>query len=310
MTSSQSIQLGTIPAEDTTPTKADTEEAAWKYIGYKGYSRFVASDDDFFLLRKFNRLNVRVALVLQDEIACLEEELDELDKEYSEKTAADYNNSTIRGDVEDRSELLRDICDKLPKYSTVPGASRYQVPMADRFNTTDEFLIQQTTLKKFSKAPQRNVKSIQTWHRNHENAIAADEFKYLDYESDLVAVSNREKTPLRRVLDRSLRVRTLPVWRHRDEEVPEYDKEHVSYYSDKRIDRFASGIIIAIGVLMLITPIWILQAVNHSTSKLAVITVFIFVFLLVLSLAMVAKPFEALGATAAYDILWLPTKVS
>ncbi|KXH61721.1 hypothetical protein CSAL01_07648 [Colletotrichum salicis] len=303
MSSPQNIELETIPAEETSLTEAEIEEAPWKYIGYKGYSRFISSEDDFFLLRRFDTLNVRVALVLQDEIASLEEKLNELDKEYSEKTAEDYNNSTIRGDVEDRSELLEEICNKLPKYSTAPSALRYPNSMADRSDIADEFLIQQTTLKKYPRAPQHNVKSMQTWHSNHQNAIAADESKYLDYGSDLIAVSHREKTPLRRVLDSSLRVRTLPLWRHREDDVPGYDKGHVSYYSDKRIDRFASAIIIATGVLMLITPIWILQAAKHATSKLAVITIFIFIFLLVLSLAMVAKPFEALGATAAYDYL-------
>ncbi|EMR64000.1 hypothetical protein UCREL1_9029 [Eutypa lata UCREL1] len=66
------------------------------------------------------------------------------------------------------------------------------------------------------------------------------------------------------------------------------------------MDAFASGVIIAVGSAMLIAPIWILQALNDPKAKLGVITGFIFAFLLILSLAMVAKPFEALGATAAY----------
>lgn len=50
---------------------------------------------------------------------------------------------------------------------------------------------------------------------------------------------------------------------------------------------------------MLITPLWILQWLESSVSKLVVITIFNSVFLLVMSFLMVAKPFEALGATAA-----------
>jgi hypothetical protein len=49
---------------------------------------------------------------------------------------------------------------------------------------------------------------------------------------------------------------------------------------------------------MLVTPIWVLNSLELR-SRLVVITVFIVVFLLVMSFAMVAKPFEALGATAA-----------
>ena len=36
---------------------------------------FVASDDDLFVLRRFERLGARVALMMQDRIATLEEDL-------------------------------------------------------------------------------------------------------------------------------------------------------------------------------------------------------------------------------------------
>lgn len=68
------------------------------------------------------------------------------------------------------------------------------------------------------------------------------------------------------------------------------------------MNKFASAVITAVGITMLLTPIWILQAMDRLVMKLAVITVFVLVFLLTLSLAMVSKPFEALGATAAYEI--------
>ncbi|KAI0376858.1 hypothetical protein F5Y04DRAFT_197205 [Hypomontagnella monticulosa] len=51
---------------------------------------------------------------------------------------------------------------------------------------------------------------------------------------------------------------------------------------------------------MLIAPLWILQYLESPTYKLVVITLFVFTFLLTLSFAMAARPFEALGATAAY----------
>ncbi|KAK1521062.1 hypothetical protein CABS01_05567 [Colletotrichum abscissum] len=263
------------------PTEKDIEEKPWKYIGYRGYTDFITSEDDFFLLRRFDSLNVRVALALQDEISELEDELEAIDNALSGKTAQDFDNGTLRQDVEERSDLIKTISKKLGKYN--------------------EFLIQQHTLRKLSIAPRRDVKNLRNWHYNHDHAaISAEEQKYLNHEEDLVALSQKEKTPLRQVIDGSLRLRTLSLWRHRKEKVATYDKKEVTYYSDKRMNNFASTVIIAIGVLMLITPIWILQALTELKPKLAVITVFIFVFLLVLSLAMVAKPFEALGATAAY----------
>ncbi|TDZ15183.1 hypothetical protein Cob_v012011 [Colletotrichum orbiculare MAFF 240422] len=161
LTPSQSAQH--VPnASVEKPTEDEVHRKPWKHIGYKGYSEFVSSEDDFFLLRRFDTLNTRVALALQDEVSQLEEELGEFDQATSHVSGPDFNNG------------------KLGSYN--------------------ELLLQQTSLRKYPKAPNRNIRS---------------------------------------------------------------------------------------GMVDL-------------KGKLAVITCFIFVFLLVLSLAMVAKPFEALGATAAY----------
>jgi hypothetical protein len=65
------------------------------------------------------------------------------------------------------------------------------------------------------------------------------------------------------------------------------------------MDSFVSGAIALIGITMLLTPIWILQALEKFWPKLVVISIFILVFLFKMSFTMVAKPFEALGATAA-----------
>lgn len=50
---------------------------------------------------------------------------------------------------------------------------------------------------------------------------------------------------------------------------------------------------------MLLTPMWILQALHNDNAKLAVITAFVVVFLGLVAYATVAKPFETLAATAA-----------
>ncbi|KAH0436420.1 hypothetical protein CcaCcLH18_04440 [Colletotrichum camelliae] len=262
------------------PTDEEVHHKPWKYIGYKGYSDFISSEDDFFLLRRFDELNVRIALAMQDEISQLEEELEDVDKGTMGANAPDFNNGTLRGDLEGRSTLIKELSQKLRHYN--------------------ELIIQQSALRRYPKATKRDRKNIQNWHYNHDfAAIAREEQTYLE-KDDLISVAYTEKTPLRQAIDSSLRLRTLPIWRHREDAAASYDAREVSYYSDKRMNAFASALIIAIGVVMLLTPIWVLQAMGDLKGKLAVITVFVFIFLLVLSLAMVAKPFEALGATAAY----------
>ncbi|KAI1212293.1 uncharacterized protein F4807DRAFT_457793 [Annulohypoxylon truncatum] len=271
----------TINSNDSKPTEEDIQLKPWKYIGYEGYSSFLASDDEFYVLRRFNSLNVRVALSLQDEISVLEKELSKIDEDYSRKGAADVNNGTLRHDQIDRAELLNRINPKIRYYN--------------------DFIMQQTAMNKYQSAPRRVIKSIRNWHYNHEYlAIDKDEQSYLEDEKDLISIVSKDKLPVRRLIDHSRRLRTFSIWKRDSPDIPDYDADFVSYYSDKRIDQFASGIIVAAGVIMLIAPIWILQWLQNQVYKLVVITLFVFVFLLTLSLAMATKPFEALGATAAY----------
>lgn len=49
----------------------------------------------------------------------------------------------------------------------------------------------------------------------------------------------------------------------------------ITYTSNKRIYKFVNVIIIAIGTLMLVAPLWILQALEDAKRKLAVITALI-----------------------------------
>ncbi|KAM5382070.1 hypothetical protein ACJZ2D_002672 [Fusarium nematophilum] len=235
----------------------------WKYIGYKGYASFLSSDGDFFVLRRFKTLNVRVALALQDEMSVLEEQLSELDAKYSSIQSEDLNNGTFRGDLEGRRVLVELIAEKLRRYN--------------------DFVLQQTNLRRYPEAPHRDARSNKNWHHNHGGkAIAEEEQKYLNHDDDLISVVERDKTPLRCLIDTSRTLRTLPIWKHKSDETPDYDAENVSYYSDKRMYGFACAVIITVGVIMLISPIWVLQAMSSLQAKLGVITAFVFTFLLVL----------------------------
>ncbi|KAF3018462.1 hypothetical protein E8E14_007858 [Neopestalotiopsis sp. 37M] len=265
-------------------TDKDFREKPWKYIGYRGYTNFLSSDDDMFILRRFKALNVRVILEQQDKISVLEQSLTEIDDRNSKIDAPDVNNGTIRDDLKERKLLLDDISKEIYRYNE------------------DKLVLQQTRLLEYPVAPERDVIGIKNWHKNHGGlAIVTDEQEYLDRQDDLVCITHKSKTPLRKVIDKSRRMRTLEIWKRKDgNRIPPYDTEHVALYSDQRIDNFASVVIVLIGLIMLVTPIWTLNAVGSMQSRLVIITVFTVVFLLVMSFAMVAKPFEALGATAAY----------
>ena len=97
-------------------------------------------------------------------------------------------------------------------------------------------------------------------------------------------------------------MRTLvhSFWRdEKSPELPVYDQDLVTYFSDKKVDRFITIVIVGIGTVMLIAPLWNLQALTTPILKLGTITAFIMLFLTIISYATVAKPFETLAATAA-----------
>jgi hypothetical protein len=52
-------------------------------------------------------------------------------------------------------------------------------------------------------------------------------------------------------------------------------------------------------MLMLITPLWVLAVTQGTVRRLAVITGFIVLFLGLIAVTTVAKPFESLAAAAA-----------
>lgn len=63
------------------PVPSDHEKRvyAWQYYGYPALSKWMASSNDAFLLRKFGAVSARSLLYLQDQIAQKEKELDGLD---------------------------------------------------------------------------------------------------------------------------------------------------------------------------------------------------------------------------------------
>ncbi|KAK8103547.1 uncharacterized protein PG998_010580 [Apiospora kogelbergensis] len=273
-----------IQAQFIEPNEQDIQAKPWKYVGYRRYSEFLASDDDLLIFRRFSVLNTRTLLLLQDKVCELEEELLKSDQRYGSKDSEDLNNGTFREDLPDRAELLGKLASALSQYNTL--------------------VLQQSALRKIPTAPERDIKNINRWHYNHGyQAIESEERKYLEQKNDLISITEKDKMPLRQFIDRSRRLRTLRIWQQPNSDsiassARERDQD-VSYYSDQRIDSFTSLTIVLIGIAMLLTPIWILQALQAPTTKLVVITIFILAFLITLSYAMVTKPFEALGATAA-----------
>jgi hypothetical protein len=98
-------------------TKEHVNAKPWRYLGYRGFSTFIASDDDFFILRRFGTLHARVLLALQDQLTVLESNLSAIDEEAS-RDEDDYHNGTFREDrFQERVVIVAEIQKKLGQYS-------------------------------------------------------------------------------------------------------------------------------------------------------------------------------------------------
>jgi Family of unknown function (DUF6594) len=101
-------------------TEFDVYDQPWKYKGYKHYSWFLASDDDFLIFRRFGTLNARVILAMQDGISAAEAKLKALDDEASLKNAPRRHNGSFRREEDqERKALITEIKEKLKEYSRV-----------------------------------------------------------------------------------------------------------------------------------------------------------------------------------------------
>lgn len=97
--------------------KAQREEA-WKYVGYPGLSRLMASSTDCFAVRKFCHLNVRVLLKLQDDIVKLERKLMDMDLHSMNMAAGKGGCGSFRLDADTpRERLLNVIAENTKDYS-------------------------------------------------------------------------------------------------------------------------------------------------------------------------------------------------
>lgn len=90
----------------------------WKYKGYPGFAKWMASSHDFIVFRRFGELNVRTMLLMQDRIARKEEELFRIDKLAQDGPDELGDSSSLRHDPQRRREkILDELTPMLKQYS-------------------------------------------------------------------------------------------------------------------------------------------------------------------------------------------------
>ncbi|MCJ1350419.1 MAG: hypothetical protein MMC33_000400 [Icmadophila ericetorum] len=265
----------------SSPSKMEIDLKPWKYKGYKIFSKVVASDNDFFLVRRFGNLNARVILSLQDQLSQLEEDLAALDNQFSSQDYEDLNNGSFRREPKpERAELINNIYLKL--------------------KDCNQFLLTCSQLRERPKAGKKEIENIENWFWGNPGAILEEESNYIKHSDDLMTIVPKEKSPLRRVLERNKSFQLLGLFNAALADQTFFDPKVIRYQSDARIEKFVTIIVIISGIVMLIAPLWILEFVSGRRVQLEVITGFVVVFLVLIASVTHAQPSESLAATAGY----------
>lgn len=116
--------LGTPNVEPIQPQPISFDEwrsKPWKYKGYPAFSKWMASSNDFFLVRRFGSLNARVLLFMQNRVAEKEELLCAIDTRAQQSTDDQGNSGSLRNDPrQDRTQALAELVPLLKEYSELP----------------------------------------------------------------------------------------------------------------------------------------------------------------------------------------------
>ncbi|KFY07881.1 hypothetical protein V492_06736 [Pseudogymnoascus sp. VKM F-4246] len=285
----------TPPTAGTLPytTKGDYEDCTWKYAGYPQFSRWVASDQAWFITRRFSTLNARTILLLQSKIVNLENKLNDLDRLFSRPKEQmddedETHNGSFRLDGSPRAKLLDDLVTALSQYNS--------------------FVNDYSQLASRPAVRNDDVKAVRDWLANHEYAIDDPEAAYIDKDhyDDLIPVHPKQRSWFRTVLEKTSVLRRRPLKWYLSREpcdplIKKKDGDQTVWHNDQRVESFSGLVIGILGLGMLIGPIWALYEVEPSDQRLIIITVFIVVFYFLVVIATTAKLFESLAAVAAYS---------
>ncbi|GJN72575.1 hypothetical protein PLIIFM63780_006637 [Purpureocillium lilacinum] len=257
----------------------DVPAAYWKDEGYPGFSRWMASSDDFLVLRRFGQLNVRVLLLMQDRIVRKEEELANIDA-YGKLSADKADSSSLRSEpLPEREIILDELKAMLHEYN--------------------EYILAFSQIKSWRSAQDRQVENIENWFYNHPYAIDAKEQEFVRAGRDVVALASKPKPSVRLLMERCAPLLHSRLFRIKAKS-NQAQSGTTLYFSNTRFDAFVTFTVIAAGLMLLLGPMWWLQFVADPVKRLGIITGFVLLFTGLLASATVAKPFEVMAATAAY----------
>ncbi|QDS67474.1 hypothetical protein FKW77_000952 [Venturia effusa] len=286
-----------LATEEIAETDTRTLEACPN--GYPRLSTFLSSEPNFSLYRGFHTLHSRVLLELQDDIAALERELDEVDKADDETAVGkrrlvnrqfDIKRSRGEDGFRPRREILAELRTKLLEY--------------------DELLIKARDLQGFQRPSYRDYRSVRTWFWNLK-PLVSKEAGFIRKKEDIITLRNgREWSSFDGLVESTLRrfdcglVRRIFCTRELREKT---DDQNIYYYSASRVEAFVGLIITSIIFVLLVLPVIVMYKLTsygqgeHGTFRaIGVLVVFTLLFSAAMSMLTKARRHELFAAAAAY----------
>lgn len=99
-------------------SEEEKQKKPWKFQGYPGFSKWMASSEDFLVLRRFGALNARALLLMHDRIARKEELLLKIDEDAQRGPDNLGDSSSLRHEPqEEREKLVDELIPMLQQYS-------------------------------------------------------------------------------------------------------------------------------------------------------------------------------------------------
>jgi hypothetical protein len=279
-------------------SEEERRKKAWKYEGYDALSKWMASENDFFLFRRFESLNAETILYLQYRITQLEERLKTIHNNIKDSDVRENRlNSSFSWDAQyqqDRSQTMTELSYLLLHYSKSSGSIDWNICLTIQ----DQYIEAFSKIRARPRAEQRQIDNLVNWLKR--GAITEDETHFANHKSDLISIHARSRPPLGRWLEACQKLQDLKIFKAKSIKGLHIESDTTSYSSDKMFERFTTLGIIFTGLVMLLAPMWWLECVEDRRSRLKIITGFVIVFILAMTTATINKPFEVVAATAAY----------
>lgn len=289
------------------PSPEEIKAKPSHYIGYPGFANWIASDNDFLVLRRFDGLAARVLLRKQWQLCKVEKQLADLDLKLSRGDDDSIDNGSFESDDPARTVCIGDADKQLGEYCIVLCLIFREDNGTD--STIDEFLNSYISIREKPDASSQAKRHLRRWMAHWEHgAIKAGESSYVNRDDDLFALFETPRAPMHQLLDKFSVFYKKPDANAELGNLSPSDR-HAShpkakiYRHNHRMKLFATLAICIGGFLMLVAPMWILIYIQSRQRQLAVITVFVFTFLALVQSVTLAKSFECLAATAAYASL-------